>query len=127
MRLIHFLLVLLTSFLGPGSAAEPTQTDTNRVVTQIQVTTVHDGQSIAKTYTGNDELESILTYLRLTAPTAKIEYEPDSFRSDSYTFILFYSDGNHTTYRQIYHDYLQKDSGPWQRIDAKAGLHFPPI
>ena len=127
MRLIHFLLVLLTSFLSPGYAAEPTETYTNRVVTQIQITTVHDGQSTVKTYTGDDELESVLTYLRLTEPTVTTEYEPDSFRSDSYTFTLYYSDGNHTTYRQIYHDYLQKDSGPWQRIDAKAGLHFPPV
>ncbi len=127
MRLIHFLLVLLTSFLSPGHAAEPTQTDTSRVVTQIQITTVHDGQSTEKVYTGDDELESILTYLRLTAPRVKTEYEPDSFRSDSYTFTLYYSDGEHTTYRQIYHDYLQKDSGPWQRIDPKAGLHFPPV
>lgn len=126
MRLIHFFLILVTSFLSPNHIAAPAP-DTNRVVTQIEVTAIHNGQISTATYTDSGQLESILTYLRLTEPTFTTEFEPDSFRADSYTFTLRYSDGSHTTYRQIYHDYLQKDSGRWQKISPKAGLLFPSL
>ncbi len=124
MRLIHFLLILLTSFLSPDHAAAPAPV-TNRVVTQIEVTVVQNGQTFAAAYTDDQHLEAILTYLRMTQPTGIMHFEPDSFRSDSYTFTVHFSDGSQNIYRQIYHDFLQKNTGRWQRIDPKAGLLFP--
>lgn len=126
MRLIHCLLILLTTFLSPNYSAEPVP-DSNRVVTRIEVTVIRDRKYFTETYTDSNQLEAILTYLRVTEPTVTTEFEPDSFRADCYTFTLFYSDGNQTVYRQIYHDYLQKNDGHWQRISPKAGLLFPSL
>ena len=126
MRLIQYLLILLASFLSPSNGATPAP-EAYRVVTQIEVTAVHNGQSATTVYTENRQMEAILTYLRMTQPTGAMEFEPDSFRSDSYTFTVYFSDGSQTVYQQIYHDFLQKDTGRWQRIDPKAGLLFPPL
>jgi len=126
MRLIHFLLVLLTSFLSPNHITAPAA-DTNRVVTQIEVTVIRNGETSTAAYTDSEQMEAILTYLRMTEPTFTAELAPDSFRADSYTFTLFFSDGSHTVYRQIYHDYLQKNDEHWRRISPKAGLLFPSL
>ena len=126
MRLIQYLLVLLASFLSPSNGAVPAP-ENYRVITQIEVTVIHNGQSSTTVYTENQQMEAILTYLRMTQPTGTMHYEPDSFRADSYTFTLHFSDGSQGIYRQIYHDFLQQDAGRWQRINPKAGLLFPPL
>ena len=125
MRCIQYLLIFLTAFLSP-SHMETAVPAAHRVVTRIDVTVIHESQSTTATYTGN-QMESILTYLRLTEPAATVHFEPDSFRADSYTFTFYFSDGTRSVYRQIYHDYLQKDGGRWQRIAPKADLLFPPL
>ena len=126
MRLIQYLLILLTAFLGPNYTATPAP-ETNRVVTQIEVTVVRNDETTNHLYTDDQQMEAILTYLRMTLPRGAMQYEPDSFRSDSYTFTVHFSDGSQTIYRQIYHDFLQKNTGRWQKIDPKAGLLFPPL
>ena len=123
---IHFLLITLTAFLSPNSTATVTA-DTNRVVTQIDIPVMQDNPVTTTTYTDDRQMESILTYLRVTDPTAARQFEPDSFRSVSYTFTVHFSDGSQNIYRQIYHDYLQKNDGRWQRIGPKADLLFPPL
>ena len=126
MRLIQYLLILLTAFLGPSHNAAPVP-ETNRVVTQIEVTVIRNGKTTNTVYSDDSQMEAILTYLRMTQPTAAIQMDPDSFRSDSYTFTVQFSDGSQNIYRQIYHDLLQKNTGRWQRIDPKADLLFPPL
>ena len=126
MRFIHYLLILLAAFLSPNYTSAPIQ-HTNRVVTRIDVTVIQDNHSSTTTYSDNQQMESILTYLRMTQPTATMQFEPESFRSDTYTFTVYFSDGSQNIYRQIYHDYLQKNTGRWQRIDSKADLLFPPL
>ncbi len=126
MRLIHYLLILLATFLSPSHGAAPAP-ETNRVVTQIEVSIVQNGYTSTTTYTDDRQMEAILTYLRMTQPTGAMQYEPDSFRSDSYTFTVYFSDGSQNVYKQIYHDFLQKNTGRWQRIDPKADLLFPPL
>ena len=125
MRCIQYLLIFLTAFLSPNHT-ETVVPAAHRVVTRIDVTVIHENQSTTATYTGS-QMESILTYLRLTEPTATTQFEPESFRSDTYTFTIYFSDGSQTVYRQIYHDYLQKNGGRWQRIAPKADLLFPPL
>ena len=126
MEWIRFLLILLTAFLSPNSVSTATPA-ANRVVTQIDVTVMQDNHATTITYTDDRQMESILTYLRVTEPIATTQFEPDSFRSDSYTFTVYFSDGSQNVYRQIYHDYLQKNDGRWQRIHPKVDLHFPPL
>ena len=126
MRIIQYLLILLATFLSPSHGAAPAP-ETNRVVTQITVTVMRNDQTSTATFTDDRQMEAILTYLRMTLPTGAMEFEPDSFRSDSYVFTVDFSDGSQNVYRQIYHDYLQKNTGHWQRIDPKADLLFPPL
>ena len=126
MRLIHYLLILLATFLSPSHGAAPTP-ETNRVVTQITVTAIRSDQTFSTAYTDDRQMEAILTYLRMTQPKGVMQFEPDSFRSDSYIFTVDFSDGSQNIYHQIYHDFLQKNAGRWQRIDPNADLLFPPL
>ena len=97
-----------------------------RVVTQVQVKATAEGQSWENTYTDSPRIESVLCYLRLLKEGKSSAIDPDSFRSDTYEITLFYSDGQRTTYRQLYRDFLQKDEGPWKKIEgAKIELLFP--
>ncbi len=126
MRLIHYLLILLATFLSPNYNAAP-PTEPLRVVTKIDVTVIHDAQVSTASYTDNTQMKSILTYLRMTEPKGAMFFDPDSFRSDSFIFTIYFSDGSQTVYRQIYHDFLQKNHGRWQKLSPKADLHFPPL
>ena len=97
-----------------------------RVVTQIRVAYTIDGQTTSKTYTDSKEMESILNYLRLLKKGNKTDIDPDSFRADSFEITLYYSDGQHNTYRQLHDQLLQTDDGPWLKIETeKMELLFP--
>ena len=97
-----------------------------RVVNQVRVTATVDGQTTENTYTEPEQIGSVLCYLRLLQKGNRTDIDPDSFRSDSYEITLFYSDGQHTTYRQLHTDYLQVDDGPWREIESvKMELLFP--
>ena len=127
MRFIRFLLILLSSFLSAGYSADPPPAAPVNVVTEIRVSVVHEGEVSQVSYTDSQTMKAILTYLRVLDPRGKFEFDPDTFRSDTYEFTLCYSDGTQTTYRQIHNEYLQKDDGIWQRISQKAGLLFPAL
>jgi hypothetical protein len=126
MRLIHWLVILLASFLSPSQQEVP-PADTYRVVTAIQVSVLRDGKLNTFGITDSEQMEKVLTYLRLTDPTPTAQVEPESFRSECYTFTVFFSDGSSNRYQQIYHDYLKKNDARWQRIDPKAFLLFPSL
>ena len=126
MRLVHWLVILLVSFLSPNHQNVP-QVDTYRVVTSIQVSVVRDGKLHTTAITDTEQMEMVLTYLRVTDPTPTAQVEPDSFRSECYTFTVLFSDGSCNCYQQIYHDYLKKNDARWQRIDPKAFLLFPAL
>ena len=97
-----------------------------RVVTQIQVSATIDGQTQVTTYTDYPKMEAVLSYLRLLEKGNRRDIDPDSFRADIYEITVFYSDGQHTTYRQLHDQLLQTDGGPWQIIKkAKLQLLFP--
>ncbi len=97
-----------------------------RVVTQVKVAATAEGHTWENTYANSPQMESVLCYLRLLKKGRPADIDPDSFRSDSYEITLFYSDGQHTTYRQLHSDYLQTDGGAWKKIEgAKMELLFP--
>lgn len=126
MRFVHWLVILLASFLSPGQQNIPHE-DTCRVVTSIQVSIVRDGHFHTVSITDSEQMNAVLNYLRLTDPTSAPQYDPDSFRSERYTFTVHFSDGSSNCYQQIYHDYLQKNGSRWQRINPKAFLLFPAL
>ena len=126
MRFVHWVVILLASFLSPGHQEIP-PADTYRVVTAIQVSVLRDGKLNAIGITDSEQMKKVLTYLRVTDPIPTTQVEPDSFRSECYTFTVFFSDGSSNCYTQIYHDYLKKNDARWQRIDPKAFLLFPAL
>ena len=99
-----------------------------RVVTQVQVIATAGDQTWERTYTDSPRMESALCYLRLLQKGRPVDIDPDSFRADSYEITVFYSDGQHTTYRQLHNEFFQTDGGKWSRIEgAKLELLFPEI
>ena len=124
-QMIHCLLILLCSQLHPGY---PTQPPKNvQVVTQIRLQATHDAKTVEKTYTDEESMVAILNYLRLLDPYEQDFIDPSTFRADAYEITLCYSDGTRRTYRQLYDEYLQKDGGPWKKIEGQSGLLFPSL
>ena len=114
------LALFWCSLLG-GCTTKPVKQSTVRVVTQIAVTASHNNEITQKVFQKPEKMEAILNYLRLLDPYLPSKYEAETFRSDAFEIIVHYSDGNHTTYHQIYHDYLKTDSGAWLRINSVYG------
>ena len=97
-----------------------------RVVTQVRVTANAQGRVSENTYTHSPQMESVLCYLRLLKKGRPTDIDPDSFRADTYEITVFYSDGAHTTYRQVHSSFLQTDGGRWEQIEgANLQLLFP--
>ena len=127
MQVIYWVLIVLFSFLQPEGNRPAGEDRQTRVVTQIHVTQSHDGKTELRSYYDQKSMNRILNYLRLLPTRGKSDPAPESFRADTYEFVLRYSDGSDSTYRQIYQDYLQKDDSGWVRIEGKADLLFPPL
>ena len=120
------VFLLLAALLSGCARRKLPQGPMCRVVTHIQVAYTIDGRTETKTYTEPKEMESVLCYLRLLEKGNRTDIDPDSFRSDTYEITVFYSDGQHNTYRQLHDQLLQADSGPWRKIETeKMELLFP--
>ena len=120
------VFLLLSSLLWGCAKKEAPTGPMCRVVTQIRVAATVDGKASIQTYTEPREMESVLCYLRLLEKGSRADIDPDSFRADSYEITVCYSDGQHTTYRQLHDQLLQTDGGPWQTIKTeKMELLFP--
>ena len=96
------------------------------MVTHVQVAVTSNGLTHSVTYTEDPQIESVLCYLRLLEKGNRSDMDPDSSRANIYEITVFYSDGQHTIYRQLHDQLLQTDGGPWQIIQkAKLELLFP--
>ena len=124
MRYIYCVIIFLFSFLGGSSTAHADSQPMHRVVTQIRIDTVRDGQTVSHTYTDPGQMEAVLNYLRQLDPYRKADIDPDTFRSGIWRIEVCYSDGNSTVYRQLHRDYLQKDQGIWRQIQGEDDLLF---
>ena len=118
---IIFLILLLS-----GCSREVPTGPLCRVVTQIQITSLHEGQTLTGIYTDPKEMASILNYQRLLDPYVTADIDPDTFRTDTYEIIVTYSDGAYTTYRQIHESYLQTDGSKWKHIAPEHGIPILP-
>ena len=126
-KCIVLLLILLCGAFSGCSRADPPQQPVCRVVTQIDVAAAHNGTVMRQTFTDSEKMEVLLNYLRQLYPGATADIEAGTFRTDAYEITVSYSDGGHTTYYQIYHDFLKKDQGAWKQVDADQGATLFPI
>jgi hypothetical protein len=126
MHLFHTVLILLFGMLRPEYAPAALPEHLPRVVTRILVEESDETGNRLHTYDKPEQMDDLLTWLRLSKPGDAVKIDPDSFRSGQYRITLELSDGTDTRYRQVHRDYIQKNDGPWQRILAENDLLFPP-
>ncbi len=126
MQYLRAAIILLTSFLQPGVHPALPPAPPHRVVTEIRVEYTHGGTVSGYTYRKPEDLETILTYLRLIERRDPVAIDPDTFRADVWDFRLSLSDGTYAAYRQLHREYLQYRGGPWRRVICADDLQFPP-
>lgn len=87
-----------------------------RAVTQVDVIYRRPGQTLTRTYTQENKMRAILTYLRLLEPGGYAAIDPETTRGESSTITVTLSDGCQRVYHQQGSEYLRRDHTPWQRI-----------
>lgn len=107
-------MMLCFSFFGGcrGREVQPL----GRAVTQVEVTCRLPGQTLTRTYTKENKMRAVLTYLRLLEPGGYAPLDPETTRSESSVITVTLSDGSRRVYQQTGSEYLRKDHHPWQRI-----------
>lgn len=120
------IVFLLLSCLLAGCSQQNNMSKV-RVITGITVTATDSEGTFARTYTQGRKMSRVMNYLRLLDPYISVPLSPDTFRTDSYEITVNYSDGEHTRYHQIYHDYFQTEGGVWKQIDPKQGARLQQI
>ena len=125
MHFFHTALILLFGMLRPEFAPAALPEHPPRVVTRICVEETDSTGNRLHICETPEQMDGLLTWLRLAEPGDPVKIDPDSFRSGQYRITLELSDGTDTRYRQVHRDYIQKNEGPWQRILAESNLLFP--
>lgn len=120
MKRIAFVLAFVLMFSGCANKEEPEC----RVVTSVQVQYQKPGDTITRTYTKTESIQSILTYLRILHPHGPVI--PESASESMYQITLHYSHGPDSIFLQQGNQYLRRDSGNWESIDhSNAPLLYP--
>ena len=125
MRRILILLLFITLLSGCGKTVP--KPDTPSVVTLVEVSALQNGKVVHYRYTQDDKMQAILSYLRSLRPGVYVPIEAETFRSDAYRISLTLSDGRIKIYHQLYDEFMQKDNGPWQRIDSARASSLPQL
>lgn len=118
------LFLLLLPFSLPGSSAPPYEAPQVDVVTEIQVIYEEAGEKRGRSFTQQEALETILTYLRQQHPLGHPELDPERIIGPRYTIDVTLSDGQHHIYHQCADQYVSRDYHPWQKIDQAAAAQF---
>ena len=126
MRLLIFVLVAAT-LAGCTHYAPPGENHPVRVVTQIEVIALKEGNSYLYKYQKPEKMQIILHYLRQLDPANHPPIAPDTFRSDFYDITLTLSDGSQSVYHLVSNAYLQRDNGSWCSINESVAGMLPQI
>lgn len=120
MKRIVLILTFLFLFSGCARKSEPEC----RVVTSVQVQYQKPGDTITRTYTRTESIQSILTYLRILHPHGPVI--PETASESMYQITLHYSHGPDSIFLQQGNAYLRRDNGNWESIDNNsAPLLYP--
>lgn len=116
-----FLLILaLALCTGCRSAGGP-DAPLCRVVTQVRITRESGGESRSVTYTDQESMGAVLSYLRRLKPYYMADSRVPEVRECRYQITLDYSDGTQHVYQQLDSSFFQDSSGIWKQIDEKLG------
>lgn len=120
MKRIAMVLIFGLLLGGCTSRAEPVA----RVVTGVQVEYQQQGNTLLRTYTKQESIQSVLTYLRMIRPFGPVI--PEGTQEITCLFTLRYSHGPDSVIVQHGHDYLRRNDGDWEQIDqTQAQLLYP--
>ena len=116
------LAVIALSMLFCGCTVKKHQ-PRYRVVTQIDVHTP-DG-SIR--YTTQEQLKTLLTYIRLLYPYQDARDLPENTAHNTYEIVMTCSDGSLRRYLQTGDRYFQINGGSWKLINPKYAAILPEL
>lgn len=120
----RWIVCLLLAFLLTGCHRE--QPSVCRVVTRAQVLCHSGSNALYRSYSSQQDIGSLLTYLRmLDVDNLGGELPEDS--EFSCKIILEDNLGGQTVYRQAGYGYLSKDNGPWKQIGSTQGSLLYPL
>ena len=124
---MHKLVALFAILLSLGGCVVQSPPAQIRFVTEIDVSVIQGGNTFRRKLIDDDDMHSVLNYLRMLDPYTAADLEADTFRTDRYEITVGYSDGSHTVYRQLYDEYLQVNDGAWKKIDPVLGSRLRTI
>ncbi len=120
MKRIAIVLIFGLLLGGCTTRAKPVA----RVVTGVQVEYQQHGNTLLRTYTKQENIRSVLTYLRMIRPFGPVI--PEGSHEITCLFTLRYSHGPDSVIVQQGHDYLRRNDGDWEQIDqTQAQLLYP--
>ena len=114
-KLLVFICFL--AFLLPGCGKAADQGPVYRFVTGVDISFQHEDSLLTRHYTENEKVESVLMYLRLLKPLAKLDGFSELSGEDIYRITVHLSDGVDQHYYQAQHRYLIRPDNSWSLID----------
>ena len=103
------------------SGCEKKETGETAVVTGIQVTCCHDGQTMARTYTHPEKVRRFLYYLRRKTTAGYASCDPERRMGDMAWVRVELSDGESRVYRILADRFLSVDCHRWKNVDPSWG------
>lgn len=117
------LLLILLVFFCPQrvcAAKKPI------LISRITVTAGYGEHTLTRTYTSEEKMETVLSYLYKLRKTGRARIDPEQLTGIRHYVTVWMSDGSFCTYRIRDCRYLSEGCGPWETLDyGQASLLMP--
>lgn len=117
------LFLILLVFLCPQKicgAKKPT------LISRITVTAGYGENTLMRTYTSEEKMETVLSYLYKLKKTGRARVDPEQLTGIRHQVTIWMSDGSFRTYRIRDCRYLSEGCEPWETLDyGQASLIMP--
>lgn len=125
--LLTLILIFALALAGCGTE-EPETTGASgsiRMVQSIQVAIHPEDPAFDRSYTTQENMNELLTILRVMSTDNTPESEPDLEGGQSYyTVTITYSGGETREYVLLGHSYLRLGSDPWCQVEPEMAMRF---
>lgn len=115
--IFFFSLVIFPSLFGCASTPSVSSVS-QQLVQQIQIHCDGCEPPLALECTQPEKIRLILLTLRLLGPDFPARTDVDAIQGKTITLTLSCADGSRQYYRIRNHQYLQRNHGPWRKINA---------
>ena len=114
------LFLLSTLILCSGCYPRTLPPNTSPIVRQIVATAEGHDSFLRRFYCTDEKMQAVLLCLRLMKPQFSPETDPDLLNVPMICLTMTHSDGSKQLYRLKDVHYLQKNTDPWEKVDASA-------